>query len=125
MRAIRASLATRLGAAAVVAVLATGGAIAAATAAGAARSHQKPRETALSIKHKAIRSLHSSCGRHDGLASQESRDEAKMGCGRDRGERLGHSDGRDDREDPAEADGRHDHDRRDEAQQRHQAKNRE
>ena len=88
MRAIRASLATRLGAAAVVAVLATGGAIAAATAAGAARSHQKPQETALSIKHKAIRAPHASCGRHDGLASQENRDEAKMGCGRDRANGL-------------------------------------
>jgi len=133
MHAIRARLATRLGAAAVVAVLASGGVIAAATAAGAAKGHQKLHETAASsMKHKAIRSQQSSCGRDDRLASHESaardedagrqsRDEAEMSCGSGRGEHLGRGEGRDDRENATEAGGRRDRDRRDEVQRHHQA----
>lgn len=54
MRAMQASLLTRFGSAAAVAVLATGGVMATATAASAA-SHAKPKEaTTLSIKNKGI-----------------------------------------------------------------------
>jgi len=133
MHAIRARLATKLGAGAVVAVLATGGGIAAATAAGAAKGHQKLQETAASsIEHKAIRSQQSSCGRDDRLSSQEtasrdddagrqSRDDAEMSCGGGRGEHLGHAEGRDDGENATKAGSRRDHDRRDGAQRRHHA----
>ncbi len=55
MRAMRASLLTRFGSAATVAVLATGGAMATATAASAAgHHHAKVEATRLSIKNKAI-----------------------------------------------------------------------
>ena len=55
MRAMRASLLTRFGSAAAVAVLATGGVMATATAASAAGSHHKPLDaTTLSIKNKLV-----------------------------------------------------------------------
>lgn len=56
MRVIPASLPARVGSAAAVAILATGGALVTATAAGAATGHPKakPQETTLSIKNKAI-----------------------------------------------------------------------
>ena len=55
MRAIQASLRTRLGSAAAVAVLAAGGAMATATAASAAGHPHKPLDaTTLSIKNKVI-----------------------------------------------------------------------
>jgi hypothetical protein len=54
MRAIRASLLTRAGSAAAVAVLATGGVMATATAASAAKGHAKLQPTTLSIRNKAI-----------------------------------------------------------------------
>lgn len=55
MHAIRASLLTRVGSAAAVAVLATGGVMATATAASAAKGHHKPLDaTTLSIKNKPI-----------------------------------------------------------------------
>lgn len=53
MRTIRASLLTRFGSAAVVAVLATGGVMATATAASAAKGHTK-QETTLTIRNKVI-----------------------------------------------------------------------
>ncbi|SRR5258707_11040302 len=54
MRAIRASLLTRVGSAAAVAVLASGGAMATATAASAAGHHTPLDATTLSIKNKPI-----------------------------------------------------------------------
>ena len=55
MRAIRASLLTRVGSAAAVVVLATGGVMATATAASAAKGHHpKLAPTTLSIKNKPI-----------------------------------------------------------------------
>ena len=132
MHAIRASLRTRLAAAAVVAVVATGGAIAAAAATGAVGgSHQKPRVTALSVKHRAMRSQQS-CERDDQVASRETasrdddagrpnQDEAEGSCSSGRSERLGDSVGRNDREDAAEANGNRDRDMLDETQQHHQA----
>lgn len=54
MRAMRTSLMTRVGSAGAVAILATGGVLATATAAGAATHKAKPAETTLSIKNKAI-----------------------------------------------------------------------
>lgn len=54
MPALRASLLTRVGSAAAVAVLAGGGVIATATAADAASHHSKLQPTTLSIKNKAI-----------------------------------------------------------------------
>jgi hypothetical protein len=54
MRANRSSLLTRLGSAGVVAVLATGGVMATATAASAAKGHSKLQETRLSIRNKAV-----------------------------------------------------------------------
>ncbi|MGO8956411.1 MAG: hypothetical protein ACLQFR_03405 [Streptosporangiaceae bacterium] len=54
MRAIRASLLTRVSSAAAVAVLATGGVMATATAASAAKGHPKLAPTTLSIKNKPI-----------------------------------------------------------------------
>jgi len=54
MRAIRASLLTRVSSAAAVAVLATGGVMATATAASAAKGHPKLAATTLSIKNKPI-----------------------------------------------------------------------
>ena len=56
MRTIRASLLTRVSSAAAVAVLATGGVMATATAASAAKGHHHPKlaSTTLSIKNKAI-----------------------------------------------------------------------
>jgi hypothetical protein len=54
MHAIRASLLTRVGSAAAVAGLATGGVMATATAASAAKGHPKLDATALSIKNKPI-----------------------------------------------------------------------
>jgi hypothetical protein len=54
MRALRASVLTRVGSAAAVAVLAGGGVIVTATAADAASHHQKLAPTTLSIKNKVI-----------------------------------------------------------------------
>ncbi len=54
MRAMQASLLTRFGSAAAVAVLATGGVMATATAASAAGHHTPLDATALSIKNKPI-----------------------------------------------------------------------
>jgi|SRR5215469_7496818 len=54
MRAMQASLLTRFGSAAAVAVLATGGVMATATAASAAGHHKPLDATTLSIKNKAI-----------------------------------------------------------------------
>jgi hypothetical protein len=54
MHAIRASLLTRVGSAAAVAVLATGGVMATATAASAASGHKPLDVTSLSIKNKPI-----------------------------------------------------------------------
>jgi hypothetical protein len=54
MRATRSSLPTRLGSAGAVVVLATGGVMATATAANAAKGHPKAQETQLSIRNKAI-----------------------------------------------------------------------
>jgi hypothetical protein len=54
MRALRASVLTRVGSAAAVAVLAGAGVIATATAADAASHHQKLAPTTLSIKNKVI-----------------------------------------------------------------------
>jgi hypothetical protein len=54
MRATRASLLARVGSAAAVAVLAGGGVMVTATAAGAATGHSKLQPTTLSIKNKAI-----------------------------------------------------------------------
>ena len=54
MRALRASVLTRVGSAAAVAVLAGGGVIATTTAADAASHHQKLAPTTLSIKNKVI-----------------------------------------------------------------------
>jgi hypothetical protein len=54
MPGLRASLLTRVGSAAAVAVLASGGVVATTTAADAATHHQKLQPTTLSIKNKAI-----------------------------------------------------------------------
>ncbi len=54
MRATRASLLARAGSAATVAILASGGVIVTATAAGAATGHHKLQPTTLSVKNKAI-----------------------------------------------------------------------
>ena len=54
MRAIRASLLTRAGSAAAVAILATGGVMSTATAASAAKGHTKLQPTTPSIRNKAI-----------------------------------------------------------------------
>jgi hypothetical protein len=54
MHAIRASLLTRVGSAAAVTILATGGAMATATAASAASAHAKLQPTTLSIKNKPV-----------------------------------------------------------------------
>lgn len=54
MRAIGASLQTRVGSAAAVAILAAGGVLAGTAAAGAATGHPKHEPTTLSIKNKVI-----------------------------------------------------------------------